>query len=111
MLTDNAVVMGDTENHRSGEGYERVLIFAKWDPNDDRRLAKVHIRVDRSPVMSYAWVHVWVPSAGWQFVTGLGPEKWWNSMPGYQRGQTTNADREMLNLADDLLDTLVEIGI
>lgn len=109
-LSDNAVVVGDTENYRQGDGYERTVIYSRWDPSNPRRLARAKIRVDRSPTLSYAFGYVWTDQ-GWQEVTSIGPEKFWNSMPGYMRGQTQHADRDMLNLADDLLDTIIEIGI
>lgn len=104
-------VRGDTECHRQGEGYERTLVLGAWDPDNPARTARAQIRVDRYPANSYAHIDVWVPATGWQYVTSAPAEDWWEAMPGYTRGQTAHADRDTMNLVDDLVARLVEIGI
>lgn len=107
-LAEASITTADTECHRQGEGYERTLIFQKWDSNNVRRLARVQIRVDRFRQASFANVDVWIPTSGWQYVTSVPQEEFWEQMPSYTRGQTRHADRETLNLADELIDRLIE---
>lgn len=104
-------IRGDTECWRTGKGYERTLVLSGWDPDDARRIARVHIRVDQYRDGSYAHGDVWVPATGWQYVTSVPQEEWWDRMPGYTRGQTPLADRLTLGLVDELVARLVEIGI
>lgn len=111
LLAEDAIVRGDTECWRRGEGYERTLIVSNWDDSNPRRLARIHIRVDRFPAGSFANVDVWIPATGWQYVTSADPSEWWEKMPGFTRAQTYQANAETLNLADDLLARLIEIGI
>lgn len=110
-LADTARVVGDTLCYRHGEGYDRTVIYSHWDDLEPRRLAKASIRVDRRPENSFAHIHVWTSSGGWQFVSAIGPGDFWPRMPGYTRDKSINADRDTLNLADELLDALIEIGI
>lgn len=111
LLSDRATVVGDTLPHRQGEGYERTILYRNWDDADPRRLARVQIRIDRSPINSFARVDLWIPATGWQFIVAVRPDAWWSLMPGYNRAHTHAAERLTLNLADELLDELIEIGI
>ena len=111
LLSDNAVVRGDSTVYPAGEGYERVIVYSEWDAKNPRRLAKAAIRVDRRPENSFAHISVWVPATGWNIVHTLSAWEFWPLMPGYTRGRTDRAARETLDLSDEMLDQVIEMGV
>ena len=108
---DGFIVRGDTLCSRKGDGYERTLVVAGWDPDDTRRIARVHIRVDRFPANSYAHIDVWVPATGWNYITSIPHEEWWTTMPGFERSGTETAHIRSMRLVELLVRRLTETRV
>jgi hypothetical protein len=108
---ENYQVRGDTECWRNGDGYDRTLVIVAWDESDLRRMARAQIRVDRFRDQSYAHIDVWVPTTGWQYVTSVDPIEWWDRVPSFTRGPTQTAHDRTMDIVDDLVNRLIEIGI
>lgn len=98
----------DSGVYVEGEGYERVVLFDDWDTGDPARLAQTHIRVDRTPVRSFARFAIWADDQ-WLNLGHLPTGSWWYDLPGFTRASQRRADEGTLDLAHRLIATLIDL--
>lgn len=98
----------DSDVYKEGEGYERIFIFNHWDPTNLKRMAQVHIRVDRNPAASFAKIAVWAD--GWNTITSIPPNEWWGRMPGYLRWTRDDSERKTYALGREAIESLTKAG-
>lgn len=103
--TKTYTFLADTEVYQDGEGYERVLLVIGWDPANERRIAKIHIRVDRVPGNSFALGSVWT-THGWVPFLSRNSVLFWSLMPGYTRWKQDHAESKTFGLAVEIVDRL-----
>lgn len=102
-------IVTDSDVYKEGEGYERIFIYNNWDPEDLKRMAQVHIRVDRNPAESYCKIAVWAD--GWNPITQIPPNDWWPKMPGYLRWTRDDSERKTYGLSREAMTSLAETGM
>lgn len=108
----NTKIHSDSGIYQSGEGYERLIMITNWLPSNPGRVARIHIRVDRNPLESYARVESW-KDGGWTPIFDLAPNEFWYSMPGYLRWTNDRSVQSTITLARRLvriLGDLVSVG-
>jgi hypothetical protein len=102
-------VLLDSEVLQHDEGYERVLILSGWHPTDDRRMAQVHILIDRLPYHSLAEASVW-SQRGWQRIVSRHHDDFWSDLPSYLRYQQPRVILKTNALANSLMDDLEKVA-
>lgn len=101
-------VLLDSDVLRHDEGYERIWIVDRWHP-DRKRMAQIHILVDRLPHRSIAEASVWA-QRGWQPVVTFHPDDWWMQVPSYQRYHQGRVITQTDQLAGRLMDELDRVA-
>lgn len=101
--------VADSGVYAAGDGYERLELFTHWDPRNPRRVARIHIRIDRQPSKSYANVDIWTEH-GFICVISWSSLRFWGDLPGYDRAHSPETARLVRRLTEQLVTELLVLA-
>lgn len=105
-------VYTDSGVYQEGQGYERLILVRGWDTDEPQRLARIHIRVDRVPDLSFArlvaYEHPITLDEQPAVNISLPPADFWREMPGYLRWANDSSEDKTWALAERLVKILVD---